>query len=71
MRRLNALVAGFTGAIAAPLIGVADYLVIADGSPHAPSNFGAAGVFLLVLSIAGFAVGVLLAALWNVAVDGR
>ncbi|MBS0333274.1 MAG: hypothetical protein JSS35_10940 [Proteobacteria bacterium] len=71
MRRLNVLLAGLLGGLLGPLAGVADYALIADGSPRPPSDPGAAAVFLLVLSIAGFSVAVLLAALWNEAADGH
>ncbi len=71
MRRFNALVAGLLGGVLGPLAGLADYALIADGKLKPPSDAGAVAVFLLVLSIAGFSVGVMLAVLWNEAVDGR
>lgn len=71
MRRLNALFAGFAGALLAPLAGLADYGLIAEGKLHVPSDPGAVAIFLLVLSISGFSAGVLLAALWNTAVKDR
>lgn len=71
MRRLNALIAGLAGAALAPLAGLADYGVIADGALRPTMHAGALAVFLLVLSIAGFSAGVLFAALWNTAFRGQ
>jgi len=71
MRPLNALVAGLAGAAMAPVIGLADYELVAGGALRPPSDLAAVGVVLVVLAVGGFFTGVLTAALWNVAIHGR
>ena len=70
MRRVNALCAGLLGGAVGPLLGLAELAVMTAGARPA-INLGAALVAGLVLAIAGFSVGVLLAALWNTVIDGR
>lgn len=71
MPQLNALVVGVAGAVLSPLFGLALQWVTADGAWRRLTDPSVLSIFVLVLAMLGFSVGVIVAVSWNLAIKER